>query len=92
MLMVGDVLRGMADAAAGANPEVVAAALKRQAMDFVYVISESSLARKAAAAKMAARGLNRIAVPVAVKAAGRAATIRFGTVLPLICYVPWSCS
>ncbi len=55
MLMVGDVLRGMADAAAGPNPEVVTAALKRQAMDFVYVISESSLARKATAAKSCPR-------------------------------------
>ena len=83
MLMVGNVLRGMADAAAGTNPEVVAAALQRQAMDFVYVFSDTRLAQKAAAAKTAARGLNRIAVPVAVKAPGRAATLRFGAVLPL---------
>jgi hypothetical protein len=76
MLMVGTALRSMADAAAGEKPEAVAAALQARAMDFVHVISGSALARKAASAKSAAHGLNRIAVPTVAKSAGRASTIR----------------
>jgi hypothetical protein len=77
MLMVGNVLRGMADAAAGTNPEVVAAALQRQAMDFVFVISDTRLAqrpprpKRLPAAKTAARGQNGCPRPESHRCARR---------------------
>ena len=79
MMLAGYQLRGMADAASGGKPGDIARRMSEQAADFVHVIAKTPLARKAAAGKAAARGLNRIVVPVLQKSAGRTSTIRFGT-------------